>query len=167
MIKSIFKGENMSRVINVFVLFAGLLLVVPTAFAAGSCSNIVNLTSVSASARGGKVIYKGNANSNGGELPFSAGNHSQAGPAFLFLARSGLAPSGGSLNIMDHTGKTIATGFSRPQCTNLGCGEHKRWYTGYGSARALKRKAPKGLLFQGKGSTCYKVSNVYSRREQY
>lgn len=147
-----------------------MLIIQPfsSAFAVGGCGRIITLRPASASSRGGTVIYKSNCNSSGQELSFSAGNHSQAGPAILFTYTSGLFPSGQSITAMNLAGKEIASGFRRSRCTaKFGCGQHERWYFGYGSARSLKAKAPRGMLIKARGTTCIKVNDVYNRREEF
>jgi hypothetical protein len=164
-------------VVAVFVGFAGNS---DEAFAArkrSDCSNPIVLKKVPPNARGGTFIWKSNYNLKfRREQTFAEGNHAQKGPAFLVFYTSPLAPKTFSIQVRDSNCNLIATMGRFPRCTNLGCGQHERWYlkTAGGSRDtidSLSRKARKEtgldtIYIRLNGGRYARVSSVFNNREQ-
>ena len=168
----------------VFIIAVSLFLSAPLAHAASGkattnvCKKIVNLRTVSSSARGGSIIWKSNWNTRAGrEQTYWEGNHSQKGGAFLIYYRSGLAPTSFSIQVRDSKCNVIGSMGRYPRCTNLGCGEHERWYfrTSGGSGdsiasiatKARKKGGSNTILLPLRNGSWARVNSVYDNREQF
>ena len=147
------------------------------------CSTIIDLASVSSSARGGTIIWKSNWSKKlNRELTFGEGNHSQKGAAFLVLSKSGKAPKVTNIPILDANGTQIANMRRYPRCSYVivqgkrvfACGLHERWYLKTGSGQKIPGLASlatnsggsNSILIPLAGSSCAKIGDVYSNREQ-
>ena len=151
----------------------------PTKTPVSSCKKIVNMRAVPANGRGGSLIWKSNWNSKANrEQTFYEGNHSQKGAGFLvhYLAGRAYMPSTFTIQIKDaKCSKVIGTMGRFPRCTNMGCGEHERWYlrTVGGSRQTIATLAGQAkraggsysVLIQLRNGYWAKVSSVYSNRE--
>lgn len=151
------------------------LLLSATIASAQTCPSRINLRPVSATSRGGTIIYKSNWNKEQNrEQTIEEGNHSQKGAAFLIHYQSkNLISSSRSLELRDSNCKLVARLGRYPRCTLGGCGEHERWYLrspgGSGiSVGSLAKLLPQNkALVRLKGRNWAVVSDVLSEREVY
>ncbi len=144
-----------------------------------SCRSTIALQNVAPTARGGAIIWKSNWDNRAGrEQAFWQGNHSQKGAALLVHYKAGAVyvMNSSVIEVRDSKCNLIGRMGRFPRCTNMGCGEHERWYLrGPGStydtvASIAKKASAKGaknvILIQLNRGYWARVNSVFDNREQ-
>lgn len=160
--------------VAVLALFWALILYSAPVHAQ-TCPQRLQLRPVSATSRGGTIIWKSNWNIlEGRENTIDEKNHSQKGGALLvYYKATRYLPSNHSIEVRDIRCKLIGKMGRFPRCTQAGCGEYERWYlrapgSSYLTVKALADRAEGGTtLIRLKGRQWAQVSNVFSDREIY
>lgn len=160
-----------------FVVAMGILvaLLIAATSWGQTCPTRLNLRPVSATSRGGTIIYKSNWNKEmNRESTIEEGNHSQKGLALLIQYKTKkYIRDSRTLEVRDMRCKLVAYLGRYPRCTTQGCGEHERWYLrapggSYLTVAGLaERLGGVSALIRLKGRMWAQVSNVYSEREVY
>lgn len=151
------------------------LLLSATIASAQTCPQRLNLRPVSATSRGGTIIWKSNFNVQyERENTPEEGNHAQKSAALLihYKAKKYIR-NAHTLEVRDRNCRVIAKLARFPRCTGDVCGDYERWYlrapgSSYFTVKDLDERAKGGpVLIRLKGRQWAVVQSVYSDREIY
>lgn len=150
------------------------LLLSATIASAQTCPTRLNLRPVSATSRGGTIIYKSNWNvMYERENTPEEGNHAQKSAALLVHYKAKrYIPTSHSIEIRDLNCKLIGRMGRFPRCTvPSGCGEHERWYLRspggslFSPATLAERSKGRSVLIRLKLRQWAVIQDVLSERE--